>query len=74
MKTTLIIGVIILILGVAGLTLGGFHYTEEKTPVDLGPLKVKTEENKSVPIPQAVSIVAIIGGIVLVVVGAKKAA
>jgi uncharacterized membrane protein HdeD (DUF308 family) len=74
MKSTLIIGVIVVILGVAALTYGGFSYTEQKTPIDLGPLKVKTEEKKSVPIPQAVGIVAIIGGIVLVVVGAKKAA
>jgi len=74
MKPTLIIGIILAILGVVALTYGGFSYTKQETPIAIGNFKVKTEQEKSVPIPPVVGIVAIVGGVVLIAVGAKKGA
>ncbi|MGC3990042.1 MAG: DUF3185 domain-containing protein [Chthoniobacteraceae bacterium] len=74
MKPTLLIGVILTILGVVALAYGGFSYTKQETPISIGNFKVKTEQEKSVPIPPAVGIIAIAGGVVLIAVGAKKGA
>ena len=72
MKSTLIIGIVLIILGIAALTYGGFSYTKQETPLQIGNFKVKTEEEKKVPFPPVVGIAAIVGGIVLIVVGARK--
>jgi hypothetical protein len=72
MKPATIIGVLLIILAIIGFSLGGFSFTHEKKDVDLGPLQVSHEQKKTFPIPPAVSWVALLGGIGLVVVGARS--
>jgi hypothetical protein len=71
MKPVTIIGAILIVLAIVGFSLGGFSFTHEKKDVDLGPLQVSHEQKKTVPIPPALSWGALIGGIVLVVVGVR---
>lgn len=72
MKPATVVGIILIILGVIGFALGGFSFTHEKKDVDLGPLQVSHEQKKTVAIPPAVSAIVLVGGIALVVVGAKS--
>jgi hypothetical protein len=69
MKT---VGIILIILGVLGFVYKGITYTTKETVVDAGPLEIQAEEEKTVPIPEILSGIAIIGGIVMVMAGSKK--
>jgi hypothetical protein len=71
MKT---LGIILIILGVLGFVYKGITYTTKETVVDAGPLEIQAEEEKTVPIPEILSGIAIIGGIVMVMAGSKKRA
>ena len=69
MKT---IGVILIALGVFGLAWGGFTYTTREKVVDIGPIHATRDEKRMVPLPPFAGAVALIGGIVLLVVGRKE--
>lgn len=73
MKPATIIGAILIVLAIVGFSLGGFSFTREKKDVDLGPIQVSHQQKKTVPIPPALSWAALVGGIVLVAAGARKA-
>jgi len=70
--TMKILGIILIIAGVAALIYGGFTYTTHKKAVDLGPLQVEKAEHHSVPLPPLLGVVAIIGGGALFYFGAKE--
>jgi hypothetical protein len=72
MSTAKIVGIILIVLGVLGFIYKGVTYTTEETVVDAGPLELRAEEEKTIPIPEILSGIAIIGGIVLVMSGSKK--
>ncbi len=72
MKPATIIGLVLIVVGIIGFAVGGFSFTHEKKDVDLGPLQVSHKQTSTVPIPPILSAIALIGGIALVVVGAKS--
>jgi hypothetical protein len=67
-----IVGIILIVLGVLGFIYKGITYTTKETVVDAGPLEIQAEDEKTIPIPEILSGVAIIGGIILVAAGNKK--
>lgn len=72
MKAATIVGIILIVLGIVGFAVGGFSYTHEKKDIDMGPLQVTHRETRTVPISPIASTVAVVAGVVLVVVGARK--
>jgi uncharacterized membrane protein YidH (DUF202 family) len=74
MKFTALIGVILVILGVACLAYQGITYTRRETLVNIGPIHAETERQHTIPLPPIIGVAAVVGGIVLVVAGSKKAA
>jgi hypothetical protein len=72
MKPATIIGVILIVIGIIGFAIGGVSFTHEKKDVDLGPLQVSHKQTKTMPIPPVLSGILLIGGIGLVVVGARS--
>jgi hypothetical protein len=72
MKAATVVGVILIVLGLAGLIAGGVTYTHQKKDVDLGPLQISHEQTRTVPIPPVLGGIALIAGIGLTVVGAKQ--
>jgi uncharacterized membrane protein YidH (DUF202 family) len=71
-KPATVIGVILIIVGIVGFALGGFSFTHEKKDVDAGPIQIGHTQTKTVPIPPALSVIALIGGIGLVAVGMRS--
>jgi uncharacterized membrane protein YidH (DUF202 family) len=67
-----IVGILLIIFGVAALIYGGFTYTSQKKVVDIGPMQINRTENHTLLIPPILGIVAIAGGAGLVLFGAKK--
>lgn len=72
MKTYTLTGIILIVIGIAALAYQGITYTTRENVVNLGPIQMTTEETKTVPLPPIVGAVALVGGIVLLVMGSKK--
>lgn len=71
MKTATIVGILLIILGIAGFAMGGISFTHEKKDVDLGPLQVSHKQKDTLPISPILSTLALVGGIALVVAGSR---
>jgi uncharacterized membrane protein YidH (DUF202 family) len=74
MKGTTIIGIVLIVLGIAALALGGFSYTDREKVLDIGPIEATTEERKTIPIPAVAGGAAVVAGVVLVLAGARSKA
>lgn len=72
MKTTTLFAIILIALGVVALGYQGITYTTKEKVIDIGPLKVTEEKTKTFPLPPIVGAIALVGGIVLLVVGNRK--
>jgi hypothetical protein len=72
MKPILWIGILLVVLGALGLTYQGFNYTHQKNILDVGPIHATAEEHERVSIPPVFGGLALVAGIVLLAVGAKK--
>ena len=68
MNAAKITGIILIVIGLAGLFTGGFSFTKNTTAAKIGPLELKVQEKESINIPQWLSLGALaIGGLVLVI-------
>lgn len=72
MKPIAIFGALLVVLGLAALVYQGITYTTRETVVDIGPLHATAEREKTVPLPPVLGIVAVAGGVVLLVAGGRK--
>ncbi len=72
MKSTVIIGIILIALGLVALVYKGVSYTTKEKVVDLGPIEATADKTKTIPFSPIFGVVALAGGITLVVVGNKK--
>jgi uncharacterized membrane protein YidH (DUF202 family) len=66
-----LIGILLIVVGVAALAMGGFSYTKREKVLDIGPLEATTETRETIPIAPIAGLAALAGGIALVVVGSK---
>jgi uncharacterized membrane protein len=71
-KAATIIGIALIILGVVALAYEGITYTTQEKVIDLGPLKATVEKKETIPLPPLLGGLALAGGIVLLIVGARK--
>jgi len=72
MRPNIIIAIILIALGVVALAYQGITYTTRDKVVDIGPIQMTAEKTKTLPLPPIVGGVALVGGIVLLVMGIKK--
>lgn len=72
MKSSLVIGLLLIVLGAASLVYKSFSYTTEETVVQLGSLKATAEIENEVPIPNVLGVIAIVAGVLVIVIGGKK--
>ena len=72
MKTTTLLAVILIAIGIVAFGYQGITYTTKENVVDIGPLKVTTEKTNTLPLPPIVGAIALVGGIILLAVGRKK--
>ena len=72
MKPMFWVGIILIVLGALALTYQGFDYTHQEKVLDVGPIHATAEEQKHVSIPPVLGGLALVGGIALVIAGAKK--
>ena len=72
MKTATLVGILLIVLGVVTFVYQGISYTTREKVFELGPLHAEKETTKTIPLPPVLGGIALVGGIVLVIVGAKR--
>jgi len=71
MGSTKIIGIVLLVAGLAGLFYGHFEYTKETHEGQFGPFSFSIAEKETAVIPSWASIAVIVAGVVLLVSGRR---
>jgi hypothetical protein len=74
MRPVAIIGLVLIVLGLAALAYQGVTYTTREKVLDIGPIHATAEREKTVPLRPVLGIVAVAAGVVLVVAGVRKRA
>jgi hypothetical protein len=72
MSAAKIMGILLIVAGIAGLLYGKFSYTKETHDVKFGPLALSVAEKQTVNVPLWVGVGAILGGGVLLLYGSRK--
>jgi len=72
MKPASLLCVLLVVFGLLALVYQGFTYTKRETVVDIGPVHATADRKKTVPLPQLVGGLARVGGVVLLVAGARR--
>jgi hypothetical protein len=65
-------GIALVVLGALALAYQGINYTRQKDVVDLGSIHVTTEKQERIPLPPVLGGLALVGGIALLVIGARQ--
>jgi hypothetical protein len=68
----MLVGIALIVLGIVAFAYQGISYTSREKVIDIGPLQASVDTKKTIPLSPLLGGLAPAGGIVLVVVGAKK--
>jgi uncharacterized membrane protein len=68
-----LVGVALIVLGIVAFAYQGITYTSREKIIDIGPFQATADTQKTIPLSPLLGGLALVGGIVLVVVGAKQA-
>ena len=74
MKPITMVGILLVVLGVLALAYQGINYNRQETVVNMGPMHVTAETHDRMPLSPILGGLALAGGVVLLVVGAKQKA
>lgn len=72
MKSYTIIGIILIVIGVVSFAYQGITYTTREDVVNIGPIHMTAEKTKTIPLTPVLGVIALAGGIALLVMGNKK--
>jgi hypothetical protein len=67
-----LVGIALIVLGIVAFAYQGITYTSREKIIDIGPFEATADTQKTIPLSPLLGGLALAGGIVLVVVGAKK--
>ncbi|HEY4275643.1 MAG TPA: hypothetical protein VGM68_09175 [Rhizomicrobium sp.] len=73
MKPMSILGLVLIVAGIAGLFVSRISWTETKPLVKAGPIEINHQEDHSLWIPTAAGVVSVIAGLGLVMVSRRNA-
>lgn len=74
MKPMAIAGLVLIVLGLVALVYQGINYTTHETVIDIGPVHATADREKTLPLPPILGIIAVAGGVALLVGGMRKGA
>ena len=72
MKTYTLTGIILIVVGIVAFAYQGITYTTREKVVDIGPIQMTAEKTKTLPLPPLVGGIALVGGVVLLVIGSRR--
>jgi len=65
-------GIILIAAGILMLVFGNVSFTTEKKVVDIGPLEINKKEKKTIGWPNYAGIIAVVGGVAVLIAGNRK--
>lgn len=71
MKTRTLIAASLILTGVIAFIYQGISYTTTEDAIDIGPLKITTEQKHTIPLPPIVGGLTIVGGVIVLASGRK---
>ena len=71
-KSITLLGVALILLGIVAFAYQGITYTSREKIIDIGPIQATADTQKTIPLSPLLGGLVLVGGIALVVVGAKK--
>ena len=74
MKSVAIVGLLLILIGLAALTYQGVTYTTRDTVMKVGPLEATAERQNTILLPPVLGVVAVGAGVVLLTTGLRKRA
>ena len=72
MKSSTVLGIILVILGIFALAYQGITYTKREKVIDVGPIHATKDKTKTIPLPPILGGIAVVAGVVLIVAGSRK--
>ncbi len=72
MKPLFWLGILLIVVGALVLAYQGINYTRQKDVLDVGPVHITSKSHEHIPIPPILGGLALVGGAVLVVMGASN--
>jgi len=72
MNAIRIVGLVLIVAGIAALGMGGFSFTKETHQAKIGPIELSLKEKQEVDFPVWAGVAAIVVGGALLVFGGKK--
>lgn len=67
-----ILGILLILVGIAALSYQGFNYTKQEKVAEIGDLKITTETQESITFPPLLGGLSLATGIILLVIGRIK--
>jgi uncharacterized membrane protein len=67
-----LVGIALIVLGIAAFAYQGITYTSREKIIDIGPIQATADTQKTILLPPILGGLVLAGGIVLMLVGAKK--
>ena len=68
----LVIALVLIAIGVVSLAYQGITYTTREKILEVGPIQATADKERTIPLPPVLGGLALAGGIVLLVVGARR--
>ncbi len=72
MKPKIVIGVALIVFGIVALVYHGITYTTREKVIEIGPLQATKKIEKTIPLPPLLGGFALAGGIISLIIGAKR--
>jgi hypothetical protein len=72
MKPIFLAGIALVVLGALALAYQGINYTRREKILDVGPIHATEDVQNRIPLPPVVGGLAVVGGIALLVAGARQ--
>ena len=67
-----LVGIALIVLGIVAFAYQGITYTSREKIIDIGPIQATADTKKTIPLSPLLGGLVLVGGMALVVVGAKK--
>jgi hypothetical protein len=71
MKPISLFGIVLIVLGALVFAYQGINYTREKDVLDVGSVHLRAETHERIPLPPVLGGLALVGGVALLVMGAR---
>ncbi|MFZ3215012.1 MAG: hypothetical protein WA192_03030 [Candidatus Acidiferrales bacterium] len=72
MKSLSLVGILLVVLGALALAYQGVTYTQRDKVLDVGPIHATRDTQKHIPLPPIIGGLVLLGGVVLLVAGARQ--